>query len=236
MGNKIPGAQNKTRLALSNGLSCLQPPCLQAASTCCHLCTLAFAPSWPGRSWECCAVCTGAKSPTPTLFHLLPSKTILLLEAPRYLLPTHSLHSHVLCHFAKCSWDYLGTAETQSCSALQHRNPGFINLNLAQWRTAGKLTSKCSLLSAWRQNSAQCIATRVSAEKKPPSEAPKGQAAEKLRLDMQPHLSPSCPFTAGTPGQSSIAWAIRGTSLSAAVHTRISQRHMTEFKAVSVVA
>lgn len=83
----------------------------------------------------------GAGSPTPTSFHLLPSKTVHLLSS-RYLLPTHPLHSHVLCHFAKCSWDYLRTAPTQSCSALQDHNLGFIKLNLTGQRTAREINFK----------------------------------------------------------------------------------------------
>lgn len=104
-------------------------------------------------------------------------------SAPCYLLPTRPPYSHVLCHFAKRSWDYLGTAPTRRCSALQRRNPGFIKLNLIQWRTAREMNFKMfplkitvSKLCTVYHNQWFCDEKAIPPSRGLPGEVPQGQA------------------------------------------------------------
>lgn len=166
----------------------------------------------------------GLGAPLPLHSTSSPAK-LFFSSAPCYLLPTHTLYSCVLRHFAKCSWDYLGIAPTQSCSILQRYNPGFIKLSLKQQRTAREINFemfplKCTLSKPCTVDRNQCF---FNAKAIPPSrglvgEAPKRQTWEKPRLNVQPLLSPLLLVVPILPRCSCITYV----SLSA-VHTCISQ-------------
>lgn len=132
----MPRAQHQIRLALLNMPLLLKAPCPPPAHTRCHLIASSLPPGQPFRGRGCCTgLALGLGAPLPLHSTSSPVK-LFFFPAPCYLLPTHPLYSHVLCHFVKCSWDYLGTAPTQCFFALQHHNLSFIKLNLTQQRTA----------------------------------------------------------------------------------------------------
>lgn len=149
----------------------------------------------------------GAGSPTPTLFHLLHSKNVLLLSSslsPAYA-PAVFTCTLPLC---KVFLGLLRYCTNPKLLHLQRRNPGFIKLNLTQRRTAREINFKMFPLKSTVSKLCTVYRNQRFFNEKaiPPSrglrsEAPKGQAGQKPRLDMQPLLSPLCPERAQSTTQ-----------------------------------
>lgn len=119
----------------------LMAPCLHPARTGQHLSTSSCPPGRPGRGWGPAKAQPWGWEPHS---HFIPPPPQLSHSSSQLLVISglHTHCTHVLCHSAVCSWDCFGTTPTPSCSATQHRNPGFIKLNLTQRRTTREINFK----------------------------------------------------------------------------------------------